>query len=673
MTIARLSHLLRGPFNFLVPEADELRGLVPETLRTLPMPQRIYLEDETATPLFGFPVLMSEGLEQLRAALDAYVQAEEVVQVGILTRQAVNRRAYNVAWERYATLLGKVVENVTISSYGRLFPAIFWLQHSLDLSYRLKDTPRRILRLDLEIGKRHGDEIKYRVFDKYIDRVLPTTYDLVNRLATDTDEVEEELFPRLLRRMFDNVLIFTEDHVGRNLAELASYFAGYLRIDGRDLRQRLERLGEWHSEQLAADEELRLAIRHLLGRDPDIEPAQLLLRPGYATFLATRRAYATSRLLPPELLQVWESLLVKLKEFELFHSLRRLILPVRTEGDHFVFRAGGLNRTWIGQQMVRLSAATRPLDFMAPWVVDPLVSRYGLIYDITDFSNIISVLRRAGSEVQDDAFRMMFRFQRRINRLAAGLRLKLEKYLGDGAFYSSREAEGLLVAAIHFQRYYSQVLAEGFAFDRGMRIGLNFGQYRLIPIQVGLPGESERYEFFGHGLVELSRLVTGKATREIEEIKIMLINQGYPEPTVHRFFAPLSQHNLDIVDKREESRRFYAYINQNGTLINEGIVATEGFIDQLERALGTPTLYRAQDGDRSYVVLPLEDADARLYVGLRKLGVAHLKGLDRLPVYEVVDGAMLAGSLEELPAGGLAAAIERDLAHGISRRSASRT
>jgi class 3 adenylate cyclase len=185
---------------------------------------------------------------------------------------------------------------------------------------------------------------------------------------------------------------------------------------------------------------------------------------------------------------------------------------------------------------------------MAPWVVDPLVERYGMIYDISDFSATLSVLHRAGNESQEGAFLTMFRFQRRINRLAVSHRAKLEKYLGDGAFYSSREATNLLLCSIQLQRYYVEAVREGLPFDRGMRIALNFGPYRLIPMG-GQAGEGERYEFFGPGLVELSRLTTGKATQEIDEVKTMLINQGYPEATVHRFFAPLSHKNVDVVDK----------------------------------------------------------------------------------------------------------------------------
>jgi len=209
-------------------------------------------------------------------------------------------------------------------------------------------------------------------------------------------------------------------------------------------------------------------------------------------------------------------------------------------------------------------------------------------------------------------------------------------------------------------------LVEGFPFDRGMRVALNFGQYRLIPIETG-PSGPERYEFFGHGLVELSRLISGKATREIEEIKVMLIGQGYPEATVHRFFSPLLQRNLDVTEPRPESRPFFATINSNGNLVNEGMVATEAFVAQLDQELQRSfPMHRAQEGEWSYVVLRADDAGGTL-IGLRKMGLAHLKGLDRIPVYEIVDGAPWEGQrLGPAPGRSLIEAIDREFVVGRS-------
>jgi len=666
-----LLQLLPGPFNFLRADPEEVRRIFPDAQRALPMPRAIYLEDETATPVHGFPVLASEGMASLREALRQYIFAEEGIQLAGLKRAPQDLKGYGAAWERYRVLLSRAVENTTISSYGRQYPAIFWLHHSLDVARLLKETPKRILRADTEIGRRHGDAVKYRIFDRYLDRVLSTTYELVQRVAGATEEVEEELFPRLFTHMRDNVLIFTEDFIGRDLAELGSYFTGSLQIDGRDLRRRLEELTKWHAEQLPHDTDLRNVIVHLLGVDPrgDLrtDARDLLLRPGYTAYLATRRGYDAGRLLSPPLVQVWESLLLKLKEFELLNGLRRSIVPIEMRDGVPVSRelpgARGPARADIP-----LSTATRPMDFLEPWVVEPRVERFGMIYDISDFSQILSVLHRAGAASQEDAFRTMFRFQRRINRLALSHRAKMEKYLGDGAFFSSREALNLLLCSIHVQRFYVQALEEGLPFDRGMRVALNYGSYRLIPMG-GKPEEGERYEFFGPGLVELSRLTTGKATQEIEEVKTMLLNQGYPETAVHRFFAPLTAKNVDLVDKKEEARRFYAYLNQNGSLHNNGMVATHPYMTRLEKELGDRPLSRGTDAERSYVVIDIQESGDELLVGIRKLGMAHLKGLEKLAVYEIVDGATLAAA-PFVPLGGdpLVAAIEKEFASSFTSR-----
>jgi hypothetical protein len=206
-----------------------------------------------------------------------------------------------------------------------------------------------------------------------------------------------------------------------------------------------------------------------------------------------------------------------------------------------------------------------------------------------------------------------------------------------------------------------------------MRVGLNFGHYRLIPIQASSDGEPERYEFFGHGVVELSRLTSGKSSQEIEEIKNILVSYGYPQQAVQRFFEPLAGRNLDLVDKEEEGRPFYAYVNRNGSLINEGIVATGEFIGQFAAALSSPQLYHCREASRSYVVLALEDAESKLYVGLRKLGMAHLKGLDDLAVYEIVDATdLVERESEPLADRELMPALDRLAAGAIAAPPAAR-
>jgi hypothetical protein len=182
-------------------------------------------------------------------------------------------------------------------------------------------------------------------------------------------------------------------------------------------------------------------------------------------------------------------------------------------------------------------------------------------------------------------------------------------------------------------------VGEGFPFNRGLRIALNFSSYRLVPLRTqGVLSEADRYEFFGHGVVELSRLTTGKVSREIDEIKNMLISQGYPEATVHRFFAPMMDRNVELVDKHQEGRQFFAYINRNGHLVNEGIVATGMFVAEVDADVEPFELRRCTIGGQGYLLLELEEEPGKtMQVGVRKLGIARLKGLDDLAIYEVVE------------------------------------
>ena len=494
------------------------------------------------------------------------------------------------------------------------------------------------MRHDLTLGKSHGDLIKYRTFERFLDRVLSLTFDVVHRVAEEAEENERELFPALLVRMRDNVLSLTEDHVSRGLSELDSYFRGHLRIDGKDFRSRLSLLESWSEGRLQKDVGLSAAARNLVGQGPNLSAQALIGETGWVRYLSQHPSYNQRALLSPQQVEIWESLLHKLKEFEVLTALRRLVIPIHAGRDGMTCDAQKVATGASPGSTLTLSDSTRPLDFSTSWIIDPLVRRFGLIYDITDFSSIVSVLGRSGSEDQDQSYRSIFRFQRRVNQMARAHRLQLEKYLGDGALYSGRHPHILLFMAIQLQRYYRRALDEGFPFDRGMRIGLNHGEYRLLPIEEGGQGKTHRYEFFGHGIVELSRLATGKATREIDDIKTLLLGLGYPQQEVERFFAPLERQNVDLIDKSEASRQFYCYIDKHGALVNEGIAATEQFISELSNSGMVDPLYRLREDRREYLVIRAEVGNQELLAGIRELGNASLKGLEKAPLYEVVDG-----------------------------------
>ncbi len=662
-----LERLLHGTRHFLRSDAEELLRALPDADQLLPRPQRVFLEDELATPLVGFPVLVSEGTEAFRHALEEYVGAEIKVQIQIRRGDPVEPKPRDRAWEIYAALLTRITENAARSSYSRRYPSILWLYHSQAIAACFRELPLRVRRLDLELGRGQGDRLKYELLERYLDRALALTYDTIHRVALEAEESESELFPDLLTRMRDNLLILSEEHVGPDLAELTSYLRGYLEVEPSGFRQQLAALSEWNRREWGRNEQLRAAGLHLLGHRPDAEPGELLKRPGYASFLASLPSYPAEGLLPPDRVLLWESLLLRLKEFELLAALRRQIYPVRRADGGLIGEAPRHRDSWVAQPL-RLSPSTRPIEFTSPWIVDPLVGRFGLVYDIADFSAIVSLLRYAGRDEEDRSYRSIFLFQRRVNRMAGFHRLQLEKYLGDGALYSARHPRRVLAAAIHLQRFYRRALRERFPFDRGLRIALNYGHYRLLPVEEGLEEHSRRYEFFGRGIIELSRLVSGKTSHALEEIKTFLLTLGYSATEVDRFFAPLGERRLDLVDAVEEARDFYAYINNSGALINEGIVATDLFVDQLAE-LGVNDLRTAQLDERSYLHFTVDEGSGSLPIGLRRLGTAQLKGLAKQTVYEISDAAQWSGvAFAAASTGHLREALDRTGEPATARR-----
>src|SRR3954447_2004040 len=110
-SLASLARALRGPHSFLIPEAEEIYRLMPDLLQVIPMPQRIYLADETVTPIVGYPVLGSPEMKALREALTGYLKAEEEAQVQQVETSAVDAPTLQAAWKRYRVLLTRATEN----------------------------------------------------------------------------------------------------------------------------------------------------------------------------------------------------------------------------------------------------------------------------------------------------------------------------------------------------------------------------------------------------------------------------------------------------------------------------------------------------------------------------------------------------------------------------------
>jgi hypothetical protein len=627
--------LARGGFNFLVSGEEADRDFA-DLVRLLPPPMTVQAAREHATPATGYLVRRSRTLERLEELFLDFFRALERSQVAARRTPGEGARGeLEVAWSRYRAALVAVLDSVLGSDYGRGFGQVFWLHQSNAVVRATRGTARRLRELDAALARERGDAMRYTLLLQFLDRLFDVVYERAELYAERTGQTELRQVPQLLLRMRDNLLIWTEDHVGRDLSELAGYFRGYLRVDGPDLFYRFALVRRWHGELFARDRLLRVAAEHLVGfqaGDPDL----LLRHPGYLSFLAAHPDFESQRFLSPGEVRLWEGLLGKLKEFEILNAVRRLVAEVDVDAGGTVrCDERGARRLGLGGEAMALAPDTHPLDFGASWVLDPEVSRNGLVYDITDFSAVMSRLRHSDRAAQQQSYQQMFLLQHEFNRLASNLGLRREKYLGDGAFYSSREPDRALLLALLLQRRYRRAVSEGFPFDRGMRIALNFSSYRLMPF-AGSTRDAARHEVFGHGVIELSRLVSGKRGLDLEEIMVTLKANGYDDQSVHEFFAPL-QGEVGMAERLQETG-FSARLTANGSLINEGIVATAAFVQRLaDRGLGPFYSFRAEE--RRWVALHVVDErGARHVAGIRRLGVVDLKGLDRIGVYEVVDG-----------------------------------
>jgi hypothetical protein len=294
-----------------------------------------------------------------------------------------------------------------------------------------------------------------------------------------------------------------------------------------------------------------------------------------------------------------------------------------------------------------IAKTTRPYDFTAPGVIDSSVRRFGLIYDLSNFTTVLEEVRKAGRMAEERALQFMYVFQNRLEAIRLRRRLTFEKFLGDGAFYTSRRAVRVIAAACEIQHAYEQLRNIGFPFNHGIRIALNFGVYRLLPMLH--PGfEAKRFEFFGHGIVELARLTTGKSTREVSDIAEFLIHSGYDPGEVDVFLSPLASARSG--QEQISTRPYSATIDPHGELVNEGIVVALPFIEELELEMRIAQLSVVTFDRLRWVLFPVDpDLPDSLHVGLRYLGVARLKGLPPQELAEAVVWTELPDEREEIP------------------------
>lgn len=625
MTRALVQYLAQRPdaSTFLLPaDVDRALGeLFGQPDRLLPQPYKIFPADEAQPPILGFAVAESPVMKELDQKLERWLAEETQWQVN----RAEPKDKAQAAFSAYIGSLMKAAENALMSNLLSDYHAIFWLTHSLDLARHFSQIPRRIGIHDSQAGRALGDTLKYRIFGRWVSETRDQMNQMVGR-ASALLEGEEQRGMQFFRLLQDDVLILTEEFVGPDLRELRSFITGYLRSDFQSFRDTFERLRMTAADLVQKERTFRAALP-MFGAGPDVSLA-LLLDPRFEAFLFDHPAAqnAVSR----EEREQFQLIARRVREFAVLNQLRRGILWMASLPDGQIVSAD--RRTGM-----TFSRSTRPMDFGRPGVVDPMVHRFGMIYDISKFSETLGNIRRAGGKEELRSYRQMLVFQRKLDTIAQRHHLQFEKFLGDGAFYTTRRALRLIRAAVEIQRFYEEMKRKGFSFNKGLRIALNYGYYRLLPMKTSPDSSEQITEFYGPGIVELSRLTTGKANREIEEIASFLVAHGYDEHKVQQFFAPIAG-SADVIDKTQSSREYYAYIDGNGHLVNEGIVASMALMQELSNELGRegqPLLRVRASWGGTYVAFAPAIPGVE-YLGIRLLGMVALKGLDKVDVTEIV-------------------------------------
>ena len=620
-----LTEELRRP-EFLTP--DEVvggwRNLFPNLATCLPTPYPIYGHDEERVVTYGYPVLRSDGIRQLERTLDNLVNAEVEYRLIAEREGAADKRAVMGERDRLYRSLSLIMENVFMNDYGRGMTEVFLLFLSSEVVRSVAQVPKLVRMADRlsgdEVGNHHRRTIA-GVLGGLIQRAAHGASDRLRSLG------QVRLGPKispLLGVICADQLVLTESRPTMEMASLDGYLRARFRCDAGALTATLEGSIARLSQLMVRRSELGELLALASGTSIDLTTPRTLLEPRLLKALA-RADLLSSIGLSRTQASMCRDLGLTLKRFELLGALRRRIIPMNRRGSQLV----------LSEPTSRGSVAptTRPYDFTVPGVVDNSVRRFGLVYDLTNFTALLEDVRKKGRMAEEKALQFMYVFQNRLEEIRRDHRLIFEKYLGDGAFYSSRRALRVLAAACEIQRAYDRLRRSGFPFDQGIRMALNHGVYRLLPM-LETDREIRRFEFFGHGVVELARLTTGKSTREVAEIAEFLIHSGYDETEVERFLAPVAAAR-SAIPADFDTRTYSAVIDNHGELINEGIVLTFTFLEQLETELDVPSFTEVVEHGVHWLLFPLDPERPGPYqVGLRYLGVARLKGLAPMELAE---------------------------------------
>ena len=601
------------------------RAAFGEAAARMPQPYWLYSDAEQTPLVLGFPLRDSAQWEAFGRDLGRLIEAEIAYRRALAQKQEVSKAPLVDARRLMVGKISEILENAYQHDYGQRLPEVFLLVLSRETALRLQAATRTLHTSAPELRPQAVDEIRYAAAQRVADVMQRARTQALDRLR-QTEALEpthaSQAFFDLMR---DDVLPFAEVRLGPDMRELTSYLQGHFKLDAARFRTIVRTATEQLKALRTQDPSFDHVLRTMDPDAPGLPDDRLPFSRAVLSLLEVWGHPATPRL-SADLRRLFADLAQRCRRFEVICALRDKIVPVNDRGfstvGHFQGRA------------VQLSATTRPFDFTSPGVLPSVVRRYGLLYDLVEFTQLLEERRRRGRSAEEQAMRQMVRFLAKVDEIRARHRLKFEKFLGDGSFYSARSARSVFLAATELRLLYEGMRRDGFAFDRGLRIAANVGTYHLLPM-VAAAVNRPQFEFFGHGLVELARLTTGKTTHEVEDIADFLIASGYDLHRVIEFLEPV-RHATRFADFLKD-RPYAAFLAENGELVNLGTVVTEGFIRDLETEWGGLPMAECESfGVRWLLLAAAAPGQSGPWVGLHSLGTARLKGLEPTLLAEVV-------------------------------------
>lgn len=633
------------------------RSFFGEAASRVPAPFWLYGEDERTILALGFPFQVTAGWEGFCRELARLLELESRYRLARLQGQTFDKQPLAKKREELLALATPLLAHALEQDFGRLFPEILWLALSHETALRFADLRAEVLSWAPGTEKAHLAKITYLAAERVVEILENAEQQAVHLVKAGAPWVEPEAGRRFGQLLRQDLIPFASRNATRDQQELDLYLSGKLGLEPAQFRRVLAEKAEALDLLRHKDPGFLETLALLDEEAPSLPSARLLLHPPTLRLLSVWRHPATPRL-SAELFSLLEDLGGRLRRFEVVAALRARILPVASSGSRLVAKSGS--------QVVRLSPSVRAFDFTSPTVVPSAVRRYGLVYDLVEFTQILEDVRRRGLRAELAALRFMLRFQHEWEKLRTEHRLRLEKFLGDGAFYSCRSARSLFLAAVQGRLIYEDLREQGCPFNRGLRMALNVGTYHLLPM---MGGQKVSFEFFGQGLVELSRLTTGKSSKEVEDIADFLVARGYDLHKVLEFLEPV-RHESRLPEFVQE-RPYAAYLLENGELQNLGTVVTEAFLRELELEWSNPRLGQVEAWGLSWLVVMADLGGAGPWAGLRFLGVIHPKGLEPFPLYEMVAWKQAPPGLSMLPPGTPLLSTLRSLAPNLSPRAES--